>query len=314
MLINVSEHPWRSKKEYEEMLYPVDEDLFSVATAEYEADREMDWEDEVAGTVGTLGENQEFYRETMIELFGMKKEPNTNTDSMVKKISDKADKDVWRWCRMGWHPWLPETFDPDPATWEFDHWVVWSKSVINKEMRNAESYLYGVKEHLEYMRDNYRLRVGPERMNKWIMDTLQEFKCGGNDIPELEHANDGIVELIMDSKDGNLPADYEDRYERCNETLDKYKHYCEKVMAMKGDWERMVVSELVEQYFESDHIVQLAYAIADGRINDAIKVMAHFWETYYEKRISFRYCDDEYYALESASHRKGNLMKVTKQE
>ena len=55
MLINVSEHPWRSKKEYEEMLYPVDEDLFSVATAEYEADREMDWEDEVAGTVGTLG-------------------------------------------------------------------------------------------------------------------------------------------------------------------------------------------------------------------------------------------------------------------
>ena len=37
-------------------------------------------------------------------------------------------------------------------------------------------------------------------------------------------------------------------------------------------------SELVEQYFESDHIVQLAFAFADGRINDAEKVTAHFWK------------------------------------
>ena len=73
-------------------------------------------------------------------------------------------------------------------------------------------------------------------------------------------------------------------------------------------------SELVEEYFESDHIVQLAFAFADGQINDAEKVMAHFLETYYEKRISFRYWDDEYYALERASRKKGDQMKVTKCE
>ena len=74
-------------------------------------------------------------------------------------------------------------------------------------------------------------------------------------------------------------------------------------------------SELVEEYFESDHIVQLAFAFADGRINDAAKVMAHFLETYYDKRISFRYRDNEYYALEcAASRKKGDQMKVTKCE
>ena len=311
MLINVSEHPWRSKKEYEDMLYPVDEDLFSVATAEYEADREMDWEDEVAGTVGTLGENNEFYYETMIELSSMKKEPNTKTCSMVRKICDEADESVRNWC------WKPEDFDEDPENWSSEMWVVWSKSVVDEEIRIAEDYLKDSHEHLEYTIKSNRLRVGPEKMMKWIMDTVEEFKygetCYWRDM-KLEFANDGIVELIMDSKDGYLPEGYEDRYERCNEPLDKYKHYCEKVVAMKGDWEHMGESELVEEYFESDHIVQLAYAMADGRINDAIKVMAHFWETYYEKRISFRYCDDEYYALESASRRKGDVMKVAKHE
>ena len=85
-------------------------------------------------------------------------------------------------------------------------------------------------------------------------------------------------------------------------------------MTTKGDWEQMGESELVEEYFESDHIVQLAFAFADGRINDAEKVMAHFLETYYEKRISFWYWDDEYYALERASRKKGDQMKVTKLE
>ena len=90
MVINVSGHPWRSKKEYDEMRYPVDEDLFSVATAEYEGDREMEWEDEVAGTVGTLGENNEFYYETLIEFSGMKKEPNTKTGSMLTKACESG--------------------------------------------------------------------------------------------------------------------------------------------------------------------------------------------------------------------------------
>ena len=75
-------------------------------------------------------------------------------------------------------------------------------------------------------------------------------------------------------------------------------------MSMKSDWEHMVESELVAEYVESDHIVQIAYAMADGRINEAKKEMAHFCETYYEKRICFRYRNDEYYALESASRRK----------
>ena len=75
-------------------------------------------------------------------------------------------------------------------------------------------------------------------------------------------------------------------------------------MSMKSDWEHMVESELVAEYVENDHIVQIAYAMADGRINEAKKEMAHFCETYYEKRICFRYRNDEYYALESASRRK----------
>ena len=46
------------------------------------------------------------------------------------------------------------------------------------------------------------------------MDTLEEFKYGEtrtywHDM-KLEHANDGIVELIMDSNDSYLPGDYED--------------------------------------------------------------------------------------------------------
>ena len=154
-------------------------------------------------------------------------------------------------------------------------WVVWSKSVINKEIRIAENYLDGTHDHLEYTIKSHRLRVGPKKMMKWIMDTVEKFKYGDtqtdwNDV-KLEHANDGIVELIIDSKDGYLPADYEDRYERCNEALDEYKHYCERVMATKGDWEQMGELELVEEYFESDHIVLLAFAFADGQINDAKK-------------------------------------------
>ena len=61
-----------------------------------------------------------------------------------------------------------------------------------------------------------------------------------------------------------MPEDYEDRYERCNETLNPHKHYCDKVMSMKSDWEHMVESELVAEYVESDHIVQITYAMADG--------------------------------------------------
>jgi len=87
--------------------------------------------------------------------------------------------------------------------------------VVDEEIRIAEDYLKDSHEHLEYTIKSNRLRVGPEKMMKWIMDTVEEFKYG---------------------------------------------------------------------------------------------------ETYYEKRISFRYCDDEYYALESASRRKGDVMKVAKHE
>ena len=90
----------------------------------------MDLEDEVAGTVGTLGENNEFCYETMIELLGMKKEPNTKTGSMVKKICDEADECMRKWCRWG-----PEYFDPDPGNWGDEMWVEWSKCVINEEIR-----------------------------------------------------------------------------------------------------------------------------------------------------------------------------------
>ena len=172
MLINVSGHPWRSKKEYDEMRYPVDEDLFSVATAEYEGDREMEWEDEVAGTVGTLGENNEFYNDTMIELYGMKKEPNMKPDLIVKKIFDEADKSVRKWC------WEPDDFDEYTENWDNEMWVVWSKSVINKEIGIAETYLDGTHDLLEYTIKSHRLRVGPETMKKWIIDTVEKFKYG----------------------------------------------------------------------------------------------------------------------------------------
>ena len=228
------------------MRYPVGEDLFSVATAEYEGDWEMEWEDKVAGTVGTLGENTEFYDETMIELYGMKKEPNTKPDSIVKKIFNQGDKSVLKWC------WEPDDFDEDTENWGSEMWVVWSKSVINKEIEIAETYLDGTHYLLEYTIKSQKLRVGPETMKKWIMDTVEKFKCGHIQnywkTVKLEHGNDGIVELIIDSKDGYLPEDYEDRYERCIEALDEYKHYCEKITATKGDWEQMGESELVEEY------------------------------------------------------------------
>ena len=225
----------------------------------------------------------------------------------MKKIWDAADESVREWC------WEPEDFDSDPSNWGDEMWVVWSKSVIKNEIRIAEKYLYGCHEHLAYTIKSHRLHVGPEAAMQWIMDALEEFKKGETywGYMKLEHATDGIVELIMDYDDSNLPADYEDGYERCNETLDQHTHYCNTVMAMRTDWEQMVESELVAEYFENDHIVQIACAMADGRINDTRKMMAHF---YYEKRISFRYVADEYYTLESDSHRKGNLMKVTKQK
>ena len=163
MVINVSRHPWRSKEEYDEMRYPVDEDLFSVAT------REMEWEDKVAGTVETLGENNDFYYETLIELSGMKKEPNTKPDSIVKKIFDKADKSVQKWC------WEPDDFDEDPGNWDNEMWVVRSKSVINKEIGIVETFLDGTHDLLEYTIKSHRLRVGPETMKKWIMDAVVDI-------------------------------------------------------------------------------------------------------------------------------------------